>query len=54
MLEFKSLLVDIVRKYTFEPVEGKLVLENYLTLRPKGGYRVRFKIAGEDIVKRAD
>jgi cytochrome P450 len=54
MLEFKSLLVDIVRKYTFEAVEGKLVLENYLTLRPKGGFRVKFKIAGEDVVKRAD
>jgi cytochrome P450 len=54
MLEFKSLLVDIVRKYTFEAVEGKLVLENYLTLRPKGGFRVRFKIAGEDIAQRAD
>jgi cytochrome P450 len=49
MMEFKSLLVDIVRKYKFEAVEGKLVLENYLTLRPKGGLRVRFKIAGEDM-----
>lgn len=53
MLEFKSLLVDIVRKYKFEAVEGKLVLENYLTLRPKGGFRVKFKTAGEDIVDRA-
>jgi hypothetical protein len=54
MLEFKSILVDVVRKYEFEPVEGNLVLENYLTLRPKGGLRVKFKIAGEDKVKRGD
>jgi cytochrome P450 len=54
MLEFKSLLVEIVRKYTFEAVEEKLVLENYLTLRPKGGYRVKFKILEEDIVKHED
>ena len=49
MLEFKSLLIDIVRKYKFESVEEELVLENYLTLRPKGGLRVKFSIAGEDI-----
>lgn len=48
MLEFKSLLIDIVKKYNFEPVEEELVLENYLTLRPKGGLRVKFSIAGAD------
>lgn len=53
-LEFKSILVDIVRKYEFEAVEGMLVLENYLTLRPKGGLRVRFKVAGEDNLERKD
>ncbi|CZS91639.1 hypothetical protein WAI453_011830 [Rhynchosporium graminicola] len=52
MLEFKSLLVDIVRKYSFEPVETKLVLENYLTLRPVGGLRVKFTMVG-DTEKRA-
>ncbi|KAL2061357.1 hypothetical protein VTL71DRAFT_7630 [Oculimacula yallundae] len=52
MLEFKSLLIDIVRKYAFEPVEGKLVLENYLTLRPVGGLRVKFTSVGEDVEKR--
>jgi cytochrome P450 len=43
MLEFKAILLDIVRKYSFEPIGEKLVLENYLTLRPKGGLRVRFR-----------
>lgn len=43
MLEFKAILVEIVRKYEFEAVEKTLVLENYLTLRPRGGLRVRIK-----------
>ncbi|KAF2680332.1 cytochrome P450 [Lentithecium fluviatile CBS 122367] len=47
MLEFKAILVEIVRKYEFEAVEKLLVLENYLTLRPRGGLRVKFKITGE-------
>ncbi|KAF2247316.1 cytochrome P450 [Trematosphaeria pertusa] len=52
MLEFKAILVEIVRKYEFEAVEGTLVLENYLTLRPRGGLRVKFKVAGEGKMKR--
>lgn len=44
MLEFKAILVDIIRKYEFEPVEAKLVLENYLTLRPRGGLRIKFNV----------
>ncbi|KAL6159747.1 hypothetical protein ACJQWK_05597 [Exserohilum turcicum] len=47
MLEFKAILVDIIKKYDFEAVEEKLVLENYLTLRPRGGLRVRFRVIEE-------
>ncbi len=56
MLEFKMILVDIVRCFEMEAVESKLELENYLTLRPRGGLRIRFRKIGkrEDTCKNSN
>ena len=56
MLELKAIIVDVVRKFEFEPLqkEEDLELENYLTLRPRGGLRVRFRRAGEIKDERRD
>ena len=43
MLEFKAILIEIVSKFSFEGLNREMVLENYLTLRPKGGLMVRVK-----------
>ncbi|KAH8704353.1 cytochrome P450 [Phaeosphaeriaceae sp. PMI808] len=54
MLEFKAILIDIVRNFEFEAVESEIRLENYLTLRPKGGLRIIFKRPREGASKRKD
>ncbi|KAF2191654.1 cytochrome P450 [Zopfia rhizophila CBS 207.26] len=43
MLEFKAILIKIVSRFSFEGLNRKMILENYLTLRPKGGLMVRVK-----------
>lgn len=56
MLELKAMLIDIVSKFEFEGVEREedLKLENYLTLRPIGGLRIKFRRYGEGSTQRKD
>ena len=54
MLEFKAILIDIMRRFEVESVVSKIDLENYLTLRPRGGLRIRFRRVGDGEGKETD
>lgn len=47
VLELKTLMVALVRAFTFSDVGEKVVPESKLTYRPKGGLRVRIGRVGE-------
>ena len=46
MLELKTMLIELVKNFNFESVGEDMVLENYLTLRPRGGLRVKVQRLG--------